>query len=312
MREDEPSRDPQKPNRFHWLALPLLAAMIGGLSWSVWNDHVQAEAKTHEAAGAAEQSSGGPSPESASGSAKDPQTADGHAKDAQTADGDAKDSQKAASSDAKDSSAVSTAAQPTRPASRVLNVPVIAQNPELYNGCEVTSLTMLLQSAGVSVGKNELARNVRKDPTPEVKDANGQTISWGDPNTGFVGDVTGSGRGYSVYHGPIAEELGRYLPGRAVDLTGHSFDDVLNAVGNGKPVIVWTTDTFSPTDDWVTWKSPTGTVRATFSEHCVLLVGYDGNTVTVNDPLDGTRKQVNLAAFQQAWVQLGQQAVTYQ
>lgn len=203
-------------------------------------------------------------------------------------------------------------AQPAaRPPSASIEVPVIAQMPELYNGCEVTSLSMLLQSAGKSVSKVELAKNVRKDPTPETQDAQGRTVQWGNPNTGFVGDVTGAGRGYSVYHGPIADLLDQYLPGRAVDLTGQNFDSLLDTLAKGKPVVVWVTENFAPTNAWVAWNSPTGSVRATFDEHCVLLVGYDANTVTINDPLDGTNKQVNRASFEQAWEQLGQQAVTY-
>ncbi|MBL0385922.1 C39 family peptidase [Tumebacillus sp. ITR2] len=205
--------------------------------------------------------------------------------------------------------ATAAAALPER---TLLNVPLISQLPELYNGCEVTSLAMLVNVAGHPVDKLELARNIRKDPAREQTNAQGQTLAWGNPNTGFVGDVTGASRGYSVNHGPIAELLSRYLPNRVVDLTGHSFDELLNSVAGGKPVVVWTTENFGPTDDWVTWKSPSGDVRATFSEHCVLLVGYDATTVTVNDPLDNRQKQVNRENFVQSWEQLGKQAVTYQ
>ncbi|PWK13462.1 C39 family peptidase [Tumebacillus permanentifrigoris] len=198
-----------------------------------------------------------------------------------------------------------------RPASVILPVPILQQRPELYNGCEVTSLAMLLNYAGQPVSKLELARKIRKDPTPEVVDSAGRTVRWGNPELGFVGDVTGNRRGYSVYHGPIADLLDQYLPDRAVDLTRASFDNVLDTLATGKPIVVWVTEEFAPTNDWVTWDSPSGRVRATFREHCVLLTGYDANQLTLNDPLDGTRKQVDRANFQRAWEQLGQQAVTY-
>jgi uncharacterized protein YvpB len=204
--------------------------------------------------------------------------------------------------------------QKSNQAIRVLiQVPVLSQKPELYNGCEVTSTTMLLQWAGVNVTKLQAADILEKDPTPVQKDTNGTITYWGNPNTGFVGDITGANIGYAVYHGPIVDLINYYLPGKAVDLTGSSFDQILAYVSSGKPVVVWNTSFFNKTNNWVTWQSPIGSVNATFDEHCVLLVGYDisKNVVYINDPLDGTQaKAVPMDGFEQAWEQLGSQAVS--
>jgi uncharacterized protein YvpB len=192
-----------------------------------------------------------------------------------------------------------------------INVPLQCQMPELDNGCEVTGLSMLLQHAGRPVSRFKLAEEVAKDKT-ELRKVNGRIVFWGDPHLGFVGDITGKRPGYGVYHRPILQLLNRHLPGRGRDLTGGNFDQVLAEVSAGRPVVVWTTSKFQPVQDWVTWDSPSGKIYATFHEHAVLLVGFDKKTVTVNDPLDGKRKQVDRERFRQSWEQMGRQAVTYQ
>jgi uncharacterized protein YvpB len=198
------------------------------------------------------------------------------------------------------------------PKTYLINVPAESQDPELYNGCEVTSLSMLLTAAGHPVDKMTLANEIPKDTTPIVYDNNNRIISWGDPNVGFVGDITGKTPGYGVYHGPVFQLLNTILPGHAVDLTGSSFDQILNHVASGKPVVAWTTVNFSPTSSWVTWQGPNGPVHATFNEHAVLIVGFNEKQIFINNPLDGTAGEaVDRNQFIASWIQLGQQAVSY-
>lgn len=199
----------------------------------------------------------------------------------------------------------------------LLQVPPQSQLPELPNGCEVTSLAMLLSAVGHPVDKTQLAQRQPVDPTP-VSYASGSddppdfdaVIRWGNPNLGMVGNTYGT-PGYGIYHGPLGRLLDEELPGQALDLTGYPFASALLQLDKGVPVLLWATTTYAPTDDWVTWQSPTGTVRATRYEHAVLLVGRRRDSLLINDPLSGQAAvAVDADLLQAAWQQLGGQALT--
>ena len=61
-----------------------------------------------------------------------------------------------------------------------LNVPIENQMPDLPNGCEVTSLAMLLNYYGINVTKEDLAQKIA-----HVSSYDGNYR--GNPNKGFVG-----------------------------------------------------------------------------------------------------------------------------
>jgi len=200
---------------------------------------------------------------------------------------------------------------PVKKASAMLEAPIIRQHPELPSGCEITSLTMLLQYKGVQKGKLDLAAEMKKDPTPMRRGADGSIEYWGNPNTGFVGDVTGKSRGFGIYHTALMELLSKYAP-TAVDLTKSSFDKLEQQVADGFPVVVWTTLDFKVPANWVVWDTPTGPIQTTFMEHAVLLVGYDEGNVYVNDPWTGkAQRQVNKESFVKSWEAMGKQALSY-
>lgn len=209
------------------------------------------------------------------------------------------------------SAAGATGQDPALPASVLLEVPPQSQLPQLPNGCEVTTLSMLLTAVGHPVDKMTLSQMIAYDPTPRVKSASGQVLSWGNPNVGFVGSMTVWQNGFGVYHGPVAALLDRILPGRAVDLTGKPIAVILRQLAKGIPVEIWVTTTLKPTDLWVTWQSPEGPVHTTMNEHVVLLVGYDKTDFFVNNPLNGEADQaVPKDQLLGAWRQLGEQAVS--
>ncbi|MCM3663627.1 C39 family peptidase [Mesobacillus subterraneus] len=210
-----------------------------------------------------------------------------------------------------ESKLVVTSAQ--RAISKKLYAPIVRQMPELNRGCEVTSLSMMLGSAGISSNKMTLALQVKKDPTPYRKI--GLKIYFGNPNYGFVGNMyTFSKPGFGVFNGPIEELANQYMPNRVVNLSGQSFDEVLNYVSAGHPVWVITTSWFKPVPDqyWQTWYTPQGQIRITMKEHSVLITGYDSKYVYFNDPLDGQKnKAIPLNQFIGGWKQYGSQAISY-
>lgn len=193
---------------------------------------------------------------------------------------------------------------------KLIVVPHIQQMPELPRGCEVTSLAMLLQYAGVTVDKMTLADEITTIP---FLDANGLR---GNPNDGFVGDIYSfDNPGYGVYHAPIAALAQSYLPDRIIDLTGGSIDSVYNMIDKGSPVWVITNSRFSqlPESEFTTWQTSSGEIQITYREHSVLVVGYDENNVYINDPLaDQPYTAVPRDSFEDSWIQMGKQAISYQ
>ena len=195
---------------------------------------------------------------------------------------------------------------------RILNVPIISQKPELYNGCEVTSLAMLLHYAGFKVSKMDLANQVKKDADPIKENRSGDIVHWGNPDHGFVGDITGEAKGYAVHDKPMEHLMRHYLRNRTLNLTGSAFSVLLNQIVNRKPVLVWTTVHFGPPRTWELWNHGTEQIKATMEIHTVLLVGYDPHYVYVNDPLSGIQAQkINRQIFLQSWIALGRKALSY-
>lgn len=191
----------------------------------------------------------------------------------------------------------------------VADVPVIGQYPILPTGCEATALTMLLQWAGVDITKEQVADGLVKEPLPYQKEG---VLYGGNPHRAFVGDPF-TKESFGVFHGPIVSFLDLRLPGRSLDLTGGSFDEVLATLKEGRPVVAWTTIELKEprhTDTWydvdgsgqqIHWYSP---------QHALLLVGYTENEVIAHDPHTGGRELYDRDLFIQRWEQLGKQAVT--
>ncbi|MFJ8528245.1 S-layer homology domain-containing protein [Bacillus sp. NPDC094106] len=170
----------------------------------------------------------------------------------------------------------------------ILNVPSLYQFPELNNGCEVVSLQMLVEHyIGRSLNKVIFAFEMPFDTT-RLQKYNGKFQVWGDPDVGFVGDVTGNTPGYSINPEPLKQLLDKYA--RGTNLTGNDFSVLENYVRNGKPVVTWVTVALNNPRETITWTTPEGkTIYARMNTHAVVLTGVDDNYVYYNDPFYGTK-----------------------
>lgn len=193
---------------------------------------------------------------------------------------------------------------PVLPVSKMLDVPLINQMdpPQLKNGCEVTSLAMILNYCGVKVSKNELASKINTVPLNDINNKKG------NPNIGFVGDMV-NGPGLSVYNGPIFDLAKKYAGKKAVNLTNSPFVDLLKKVAKGSPVWVITTNNFAPGAKFKKWVTLQGTIYITYSEHSAVITGYDKEYIYVNDPYGFKNRKVDRESFINAWEEMGKQAI---
>ncbi len=193
-----------------------------------------------------------------------------------------------------------------------LPVRTVLQNPELPNGCEAASLAALLKYKGVPADKLDLAYGyIPRGDIEETTD--GRTGP--DPELAYAGDPA-AGLGFYCFAQPVAQGANAYLAAqgsalRAADITGVTGQGLLQYLRGGDPVIVWITkDLSAPRTGGCTWLlADTGETYAPYVNlHCVVLAGWDGDTCTIADPLQG-RRRVDAAAFLQCFRQMGSRAV---
>ena len=170
-----------------------------------------------------------------------------------------------------------------------LDVPLENQMPDLPNGCEVTSLSMLMNYYGIKVNKNELAENIQ-----HVDFFTDGGKYRGNPNQGFVGHMSIANAGWCVYNGPLYNVARKYTT-HIENITGSDFLSLLKLVSNGHPVLIITTTTFNRVNDMQTWDTNTGKVNVTPSSHACVITGYSKpkKVVYVNNPYGYKNQPVN-------------------
>ena len=192
-----------------------------------------------------------------------------------------------------------------------LKVPQILQNPELPNGCEITSCCEVLRYLGFDADKCELAdhylpRSQRwYGADPDLVYMGNPHLDDASPETGyycFAGPIVAVANGYLADHG------GGYT---ARDLTGSELPVLLDQLQKGRPVIFWASLHFEDIlyDPCGSYPLPDGRSHRVFHHlHCMVLCGVEGQTLLVADPLDFNRR-VPRDRFEEVYRQLGRRAV---
>ena len=181
------------------------------------------------------------------------------------------------------------------------NFPCLNQLPELPTGCEVTSLTMVLNYLGYDADKTDIAANyLEKGDYPDA-----------NPNTTFVGTPFDKAS-YGCF-APVITDCANLYGAHAVNISGASIDQFCQYVENGQPVIVWATMNMESTDYGSSvWIAKDGQlVIWPGMEHCLVMIGFDSakNEVYMADPLNENITTYNFSVFYQRWLELGCQGV---
>lgn len=194
----------------------------------------------------------------------------------------------------------------------VLEVPQILQNPELPNGCEITSLCEILRYFGFPADKCQLADQYLP-----------KSARWygADPNLVYMGnprlDDGTPESGYYCFAGPIVEAARRYLADQGAetrfevaDLTGADEEQLFAELAAGNPFLFWASLRFEDIrHDDCFYALSDGSVHHVFHElHCMVCKGVDEERVYLADPLD-LNESVPVAQFGRIYRQLGMRAV---
>jgi uncharacterized protein YvpB len=202
---------------------------------------------------------------------------------------------------------LTASASPPRSAS-VLAVPLYGM--ALRNDCEATALRMVLAARGIPTTDQAILARIGVDRAHPQFGHSGPLS--GNPFRAFVGDPNGSevaGTGFGVYYPPVATAARSYGVGVPAAGRGVSVAQLQSQVAQGHPAIVWVDYLWRPlAATSYTAYDGTRVPYAGPAEHVVVVTGFSGDTVTINDPARG-RLSIPLSSFAGAYATYGNMAV---
>lgn len=183
-----------------------------------------------------------------------------------------------------------------------------SQFPEYPTGCESIALKILLEYNGIYVYASEIIDKLKKGSLPyKIEDQ----LYGGNPELEFIGDPRND-YSYGVFNGPIAVVSNSFKE-NVNNKEGLEFDEVLEIVSQGRPVMVWTTInniSSSISESWI-YRSTGETIYWKENEHAVVVIGYNDKQVIVSDPYVGRIVKYNREVFRQNYNYMGKRAVYY-
>jgi uncharacterized protein YvpB len=167
-----------------------------------------------------------------------------------------------------------------------LEVPLIYQYPDFPTGCESVATVELLQYFGYDISVNEFVNNYLDTISPkdsQISDFENIFDHY------FVGKPTSSG-GYLCNPPVVVSAVEKYfseineVSRSPVDLTGVNFQNLLDELAVGNPVVIWVTIDFAEPSSHHLGKS-----EYYYPSHTAVLSGYDveNNTVFITDSISG-------------------------
>lgn len=162
-----------------------------------------------------------------------------------------------------------------------LDVNCILQKPELPTGCEVTSLTIVLNYLGFDIDKTTLSDIFL--PKGEI----GST----HPDDAFIGnprDTNGYGANAPVLVTTANDYLSYYdTDYQAYNVSGNEFSELEKYVLDGYPVMVWETINMVDSVPTTKWTLDDEEYQWYANEHCMVLIGWTEDDYIMADPLKG-------------------------
>ena len=175
------------------------------------------------------------------------------------------------------------------------NVPELFQYPSMPAGCEIYSLTAVLQAMGHDADSDSIVANQLPF---DVEGDDYASAFWGDPywsGEGMPPAIMTAGNAF-------LEEAG--ASERFANITGADFDELASKASSGTPVLVWTTLDFEDP----CFEEPLEANSFYDLEHCVVLLGVEGQQACIMDPTQGY-VTVNYSWFKYLYEQCGSMAL---
>ncbi|WP_424769071.1 C39 family peptidase [Paenibacillus sp. sgz302251] len=172
-----------------------------------------------------------------------------------------------------------------------IDVPTVMQKPELPNGCEITSLTAVLNYYGYEATKTQMSDTYLPKRAFSSKDGK---LYGPDPYQYYAGEPRDLKGGFFSFAPPIVDAANLYFDavGRSnstADISGSTREQIMDQLNAGIPVVMWITLDLTPPKMNYGWNyNDTGEYHiAPVNLHVAVINGYEDNKVHVMNPLEG-------------------------